>query len=59
MSSAPPEPADRAAELNIEIERFERAAIGMAMSGQWTAESDAKLAAMYEARRALLSGKRD
>lgn len=48
-SGTPP----RLAELNAEIERFERAAIGMAMTGQWTPEQDAKLSAMYEARRAL------
>lgn len=53
MSSTPP--VDRLAELSAEIERFERAAIGMAMTGQWTPEQDAKLAAMYEARRRCTS----
>lgn len=55
MSSTPPE----LTELNAEIERFERAAIAMAMTGQWTTEADAKLAAMYEARQELYSRGRD
>lgn len=41
-------------ELNAEIARAERAAIGMAMTGQWTPEEEAKLSALYDARRALV-----
>lgn len=42
---------DEVARLNDEISQFERVAIGLAMTGRWTAEHDERLSALYEARR--------
>lgn len=42
---------DEVARLNDAISPFERAAIGLAMTGRWTAEHDERLSALYEARR--------
>ncbi|MEP6477918.1 MAG: hypothetical protein ABJB03_00880 [Rhodoglobus sp.] len=38
-------------DLNARIERAERAAMGKAMSGQWTKADDEALAALYDERR--------
>lgn len=40
-------------DLNAQIARAENRAVGLAMTGGWTAEEDAALAALYERRRAL------
>jgi hypothetical protein len=38
-------------DLTEEIDRAEREALVKAMTGQWTADDDARLASLYEKRR--------
>lgn len=40
-------------DLNAQIVRAENRAVGLSMTGGWTAEEDEALAALYERRRAL------
>lgn len=40
-------------DLNAQIARAENRAVGLAMTGGWTPEEAAALAALYERRRAL------
>lgn len=44
---------ERLQRLDDEIAAFEKRAIGLAMTGRWTAEHDTQLGALYAERRGL------
>lgn len=46
-------------DLNARIARAENRAVGLAMTGGWTADEDAALAALYDERRRLFEKRRD
>ncbi len=48
---------ERLRRLGEEITQFENRAIVLAMTGQWTAEHDAQLGALYAERRGLYDEK--
>lgn len=48
---------ERLRHLNDEIEAFEKRAMGLVITGRWTAEHDAQLSALYDERRRLYAEK--
>ncbi len=48
---------ERLRRLDDDIARFEKQAIGLAMTGRWTAEHNAKLRGYYDERRRLYNEK--